>query len=69
MYGLCDAVPGDEPCVQCRLVKSALGCACVPGPGADPPTHRKLFLRNTDDGWPRSSCDRGSSLKPPAVID
>ena len=24
----------------------------LPRPGADPPTHRKPFLRNTDDGWP-----------------
>lgn len=46
VYGPCDAVPEDEPCVQCRPVRG------VPEPGADPPTHRKLFLRNTDDGWP-----------------
>ncbi len=46
VYGPCDAVPEDEPCVQCRVGRG------VPGPGADPPTHRKPFLRNTDDGWP-----------------
>lgn len=46
VYGPCDAVPKDEPCVQCRPARG------VPGPGADPPTHRKLFLRNTDEGWP-----------------
>lgn len=45
VYGPCDAVPEDEPCVQCRVGRG------VPGPGADPPTHRKPFLRNTNGGW------------------
>lgn len=52
MYELCDAWAEDESCVRHRVGNRGGGGGGGGEQGADPPTHRKPFLRNTDDGWP-----------------